>query len=207
MTCCPDACSHPACTRNPDRCLLGTSVLIAVRTLREELRWLGNFTLPFVTLYRSSEVKGVFKLSMPPAILGYSKDKRSESKRLVPDSALQLFVTVRPLCSTCKKACETLLLRPWTALDYAGGSTTSPAKGTNVIDRQRYADLSACIKMDPGGAELTPCLGQAASSCCFRTKQRGRSCVTLPFHISHLASGLCPQKVPAESTHGGHRPS
>lgn len=73
-----------------------------VRTLREEQRWLGSFTLPFSTLYRAGEVKGVFMLSTPPILLGYSKDARSTSKRLVPNSALQLFVTIDPLLPPLK---------------------------------------------------------------------------------------------------------
>ena len=70
------------------------TVRIAVKTLREEQRWLGSFTVPFSTLYRNGEVKGVFPLHMPPILLGYAKDARSGSKRLVPNAALQLFITV-----------------------------------------------------------------------------------------------------------------
>jgi coiled-coil and C2 domain-containing protein 2A len=69
----------------------------SVRTLREEQRWLGSFTLPFASLYRAGEVKGVFSLDLPPILLGYVKDARSSSRKLVPNAALQLFVTINPL--------------------------------------------------------------------------------------------------------------
>lgn len=65
-----------------------------VRTVREEQRWLGSYTLPFSTLYRSGEVQGTFQLDMPPILLGYAKDDSSASKRLVPNSALRLYITV-----------------------------------------------------------------------------------------------------------------
>ena len=54
-----------------------------LRTLRKEQRWLGSFSVPFSTLYRNGEVKGVFPLSMPPVLLGYAKDARSTSKRVL----------------------------------------------------------------------------------------------------------------------------
>ena len=73
-----------------------------VRTTREEQRWIGSFTLPFSTLYRSGEVKGVFPLAMPPILLGYTKDSRSASKGLAPNSALQLFITIDPLLPKVK---------------------------------------------------------------------------------------------------------
>ena len=73
-----------------------------VRTLREEQRWLASFTVPFSTLYRNGEVKGVFPLNMPPILLGYAKDAGSTSKRLVPNSALKLFITVNPLLPPLK---------------------------------------------------------------------------------------------------------
>ena len=76
--------------------------MFVVRTLREEQRWLGSFTLPFATLYRTREVQGVFPLSMPPVLLGYSKDSQSTSKRLVPSSSLQLFITINPLLPALK---------------------------------------------------------------------------------------------------------
>ena len=72
------------------------------RTLRDEARWLGSFTVPFSTIYRAGEVKGVFPLSMPPILLGYAKDGRSTSKRLVPNAQLKLFVTVEPLLPPLK---------------------------------------------------------------------------------------------------------
>ena len=73
-----------------------------LKSVREEKRWLASFSVPFATLYRNGEVKGVFPLSMPPILLGYAKDKRSLSKRLVPASALKLFITIDPLLPPLK---------------------------------------------------------------------------------------------------------
>jgi len=73
-----------------------------VRTLREEQSWLASFTIPFNTLYRNGEVKGVFPLVMPPILLGYAKDSRSTSRKLVPDAALKLFITIEPLLPPLK---------------------------------------------------------------------------------------------------------
>ena len=67
-----------------------------VRVQRDERRWLGEFTLPFGTLYRNGKVEGRFPLSMPPILLGYEKDANSPSTGLAPASALNLFVTVEP---------------------------------------------------------------------------------------------------------------
>ena len=67
-----------------------------VRTLRDERRWLGGFSLPFATLYRNGKVEGAFPLVMPPLLLGYKKDEQSKSSGLVPNSALSLFITVEP---------------------------------------------------------------------------------------------------------------
>ena len=36
-----------------------------MRTVREEQRWLASFTVPFATLFRNAEVKGVFPLQVP----------------------------------------------------------------------------------------------------------------------------------------------
>ena len=49
-----------------------------------------------------AQVKGVFPLTMPPILLGYAKDGRSTSKRLVPNSALKLFLTIDPLLPPLK---------------------------------------------------------------------------------------------------------
>jgi hypothetical protein len=65
-----------------------------VRTLREERRWLGGFSLPFSTLYRNGKVEGTFPLTMPPILLGYTKDRHSNSTKLAPSSGLALFITV-----------------------------------------------------------------------------------------------------------------
>ena len=67
-----------------------------VRTLRDERRWLGGFSLPFATLYRNGKVEGAFPLVMPSILLGYKKDEQSKSSGLVPNSALSLFITVEP---------------------------------------------------------------------------------------------------------------
>ena len=69
-----------------------------VRVQRDERRWLGGFSLPFSTLYRSGKVEGSFPLNLPPILLGYEKDDQSPSSKqqLVPSSALRLFATVEP---------------------------------------------------------------------------------------------------------------
>ena len=67
-----------------------------VKTVTEEARWLGSFSLPFSTIYRNSKLEGVFPLDVPAMLLGYDKDPDSASPALMPASALSLFVTINP---------------------------------------------------------------------------------------------------------------
>ena len=60
----------------------------SVRTVAEEARWLGSFSLPFATIYRNTKLEGVFPLEVPPLLLGYDKDADSASSGLMPAAAL-----------------------------------------------------------------------------------------------------------------------
>jgi len=110
-----------------------------VRTLREERRWLGGFSLPFSTLYRNGKVEGTFPLTMPPILLGYQKDKDSNSTKLAPASGLALFITLEPLLPPLRETDrERTTTRDAKMQDFAKLWLKSVRRGLPPESRMRY---------------------------------------------------------------------